>query len=68
MREIAVALVGPRGTVRSDYVTPEVQAVVEQWAADHGDDLNARLEPFGLGNHNIVTPRFRRVITAEEAL
>lgn len=47
-------------------VTREVQRVINEWAVDHGNDLNERLAPFGLGNYDLVQVEFMRVVRPDE--
>ncbi|ANJ26820.1 hypothetical protein [Agromyces aureus] len=65
-RKVAEARRSLDGVPLTTPVEPDVQAAIQRWAFDHGEDLNRRLEPFGLGNYNIAMPVFRRVVTLDE--
>lgn len=64
-RQVARAKRDAEGNILSEQVTPEVQAIIDQWARDHSDDLNERLAPLGLGDYNIVGPDWRQIILEE---
>ncbi|HEU5223434.1 MAG TPA: hypothetical protein VFU07_07110 [Candidatus Lumbricidophila sp.] len=66
VREAAVAQPNPAGGVFSVPVEPAVQDAIDKWMIEHGEEFNTMLEPFGLGNYNIVRPNYRRVVLKGE--
>lgn len=47
-------------------VTPEVQRAIDETLNRYSGELDAALEPFGLGAYDIVCPDYERIVRADE--